>query len=513
MKNQQIENNKRIAKNTFLLYIRMLFILFVSLYTSRIVLKTLGIENYGIYNVVGGIVTIFSFLNGSMSTATQRYLTYEIGTGNQKKLKKVFSTSITIHGLIALVIVLLSETIGLWFLTTQMNIPANRMGAAMWVYQLSILTCIVIMMSVPYNAVIIAHERMGVFAYISIFEVSAKLLIVYLLLFLNSDKLITYAILMFIIQLIIRLIYSIYCKKNFTETRYKFVIDKPLLKEMLGFAGWNMFGILAGIGITQGINITLNIFFGPIVNAARGISVQIQNAITGFCSNFQLALSPQITKSYACGEMKQMNTLIYASAKYSFFLLFFLSLPILIETDIILKWWLNDVPKHTANFIRIMISISMVNVMADSLLVASQATGKIRLYQILVGGILLLIVPIAYIALKLGYPPESVFLIHLICAVIAQFVRLYIVHKLTQLPILEYTKEVILKIIFVTAISLIIPITFHFFMDASFIRFLTVSILCVCSVTVSIYNLGLNKSEKGFIYKKIKERLHHGKSN
>ena len=199
MKNQQIENNKRIAKNTFLLYIRMLFILFVSLYTSRIVLKTLGIENYGIYNVVGGIVTIFSFLNGSMSTATQRYLTYEIGTGNQKKLKKVFSTSITIHGLIALVIVLLSETIGLWFLTTQMNIPANRMGAAMWVYQLSILTCIVIMMSVPYNAVIIAHERMGVFAYISIFEVSAKLLIVYLLLFLNSDKLITYAILMFII--------------------------------------------------------------------------------------------------------------------------------------------------------------------------------------------------------------------------------------------------------------------------------------------------------------------------
>lgn len=503
------ENNKRIAKNTLLLYVRMLFTLLVSLYTSRVVLNTLGIEDYGIYNVVGGIITIFSFLNGSMSTATQRYLTYEIGTGNQDRLKKIFSTCITIHGLIAFFIVLLSETIGLWFLLTQMNIPTERMEAAMWVYQLSILSCVVLMMSVPYNAAIIAYEKMGAFAYISIFEVSAKLLIVYLLLFLKYDKLIIYAILMFIIQLIIRIIYGYYCKRNFKEIKYHFTFDKKLLKEMLGFAGWNMFGILAGIGITQGVNILLNIFFNPAINAARGISVQVQNAITGFCSNFQLALSPQITKSYACKEYQQMNTLIFASAKYSFFLLFFLSLPILIETDMILKWWLKNVPEHTSNFVKLMICISMINVMADSLLVASQATGKIRQYQILVGGTLLLIVPTAYIALKFGYPPESVFITHLIWAIIAQAIRLYIVHNLITLSIFEYIKEVILRIFGVILISLAIPLILHFTMDTTFIRFIIVGISSVFSVLLAIYIVGLNTKERNFIHKKIVEKIHH----
>lgn len=259
-------NNKRIAKNTILLYFRMLFMMVVSLYTSRVILSILGVEDFGIYNVVGGIVSLFSFLNGSMSTATQRYLTFEIGTGDTEKLKKTFSLCITIHAIIALIIVILAETVGLWLLTTKMNIPTERIDAAMWVYQLSVFTCVVLMMSVPYNADIIAHEKMGTFAYISIFEVTAKLLIVYLLNYIDYDKLKIYAILMFCIQAIIRAIYGVYCKRHFVETQYKFIWDSILMKEMLGFAGWNMFGIIAGIGITQGINILLNMFFGPIVN-------------------------------------------------------------------------------------------------------------------------------------------------------------------------------------------------------------------------------------------------------
>ncbi|HAX57849.1 MAG TPA: hypothetical protein DCY08_10550 [Bacteroides stercoris] len=504
-------NNKRIAQNTILLYFRMLFMMVVSLYTSRVILSILGVEDFGIYNVVGGIVGLFSFLNGSMSTATQRYLTFEIGMDNIQNLRKVFSLCITIHFIIALIIFILAETIGLWLLTTQMNIPPERVDAAMWVYQLSIFTCIILIMSVPYNADIIAHEKMGTFAYISIFEVTTKLLIVYLLNYINYDKLKVYAILMFCIQCIIRVIYGIYCKRHFIETQYKFIWDSKLIKEMFGFAGWNMFGIIASIGITQGINILLNMFFSPIVNAARGIAVQVQNAITGFSANFQLALSPQITKSYAQHEIKQMHKLIFASSKYSFLLLYFLSLPLLIETCQVLQWWLKEVPDHTINFVRIMLCISMVNVMADSFMVASQATGKIRTYQILVGGALLFIVPTAYIALKLGYPPESVFFTHLLYAILAQIIRVYLVRKLVHFSIFNYIKNVVIRIIAVALLSLILPLFCYFSMNISFIRFLIVGITAVLSVIISTYFIGLEKTERNFIKTQIQNKLYRGK--
>lgn len=504
-------NNKRIAQNTILLYFRMLFMMVVSLYTSRVILSILGVEDFGIYNVVGGIVGLFSFLNGSMSTATQRYLTFEIGMDNIQNLRKVFSLCITIHFIIALIIFILAETIGLWLLTTQMNIPPERVDAAMWVYQLSIFTCIILIMSVPYNADIIAHEKMGTFAYISIFEVTTKLLIVYLLNYINYDKLKVYAILMFCIQCIIRVIYGIYCKRHFIETQYKFIWDSKLIKEMFGFAGWNMFGIIASIGITQGINILLNMFFSPIVNTARGIAVQVQNAITGFSANFQLALSPQITKSYAQHEIKQMHKLIFASSKYSFLLLYFLSLPLLIETCQVLQWWLKEVPDHTINFVRIMLCISMVNVMADSFMVASQATGKIRTYQILVGGALLFIVPTAYIALKLGYPPESVFFTHLLYAILAQIIRVYLVRKLVHFSIFNYIKNVVIRIIAVALLSLILPLFCYFSMNISFIRFLIVGITAVLSVIISTYFIGLEKTERNFIKTQIQNKLYRGK--
>ena len=505
-------NNKRIAKNTILLYFRMLFMMVVSLYTSRVILSILGVEDFGIYNVVGGIVSLFSFLNGSMSTATQRYLTFEIGTGDTEKLKKTFSLCITIHAIIALIIVILAETVGLWLLTTKMNIPTERIDAAMWVYQLSVFTCVVLMMSVPYNADIIAHEKMGTFAYISIFEVTAKLLIVYLLNYIDYDKLKIYAILMFCIQAIIRAIYGVYCKRHFVETQYKFIWDSILMKEMLGFAGWNMFGIIAGIGITQGINILLNMFFGPIVNAARSIAVQVQNAITGFSSNFQLALSPQITKSYANREMAQMHKLIFASSKYSFLLLFFLSLPLLIETNQVLQWWLKEVPAHTTNFVRIMLCISMINVMADAFMVASQATGKIRMYQILVGGTLLFILPTAYMALKLGYSPESVFFTHLLYAIFAQIIRVYLVRNLVHFSISDYIKDVIIRIVVVVFLSFIHPLFCYLSMDTSLIRFLTVGVVAVISVLTTIYFIGLEQTERNFIKEQIYLKLYHGKN-
>ena len=297
-------NNKRIAKNTLLLYFRMLVTMAVSLYTSRVVLNILGVEDFGIYNVVGGIVAMFGFINGSMTSATQRYLTFELGQNNRAQLTKVFSTSLSIHGIISFLIIVLAETVGLWFLWNKMQIPADRMNAAFWVFQCSVAASVIMIMSVPYNAAIIAHERMSAFAYISIIEVSLKLLIVCFLRYFHTDKLILYAVLIVIVQFLIRLCYSWYCNRHFNETKYRWSWDKGLFKEMTGFASWNMFGSLAAITFTQGLNLLLNMFFGPVVNAARGIAVQAQTAIGQFSSNFQTALNPQITKSYATGDME-----------------------------------------------------------------------------------------------------------------------------------------------------------------------------------------------------------------
>ena len=278
-------NNKRIAKNTLLLYFRMLVTMAVSLYTSRVVLNILGVEDFGIYNVVGGIVAMFGFINGSMTSATQRYLTFELGQNNRTQLTKVFSTSLSIHAIISFLIIVLAETVGLWFLWNKMQIPADRMNAAFWVFQCSVAASVIMIMSVPYNAAIIAHERMSAFAYISIIEVSLKLLIVCFLRYFHTDKLILYAALIVIVQLVIRLCYSWYCNRHFKETKYRWIWDKTLFCEMTGFAGWNLFGNLAAITFTQGLNLLLNMFFGPVVNAARGIAVQAQTAIGQFSSN------------------------------------------------------------------------------------------------------------------------------------------------------------------------------------------------------------------------------------
>lgn len=497
----QSDNNKRIAKNTFLLYIRMLFYLAVTLYTSRVILKVLGVDDFGIYNVVGGIITMFTFLNSAMAASTQRFLTFEIG--KKGNVNKIFSSSILIHRTIALIVVLLGETIGLWFVNTQLNIPSARMTAANWVYQCSILICAINIISLPYNAIIIAHEKMKAFAYISILETSLKLMTALVLPLFFLDKLIAYAWLLTGIAVIIRITYTQYCHRNFSETKVKIGKDKKLLKEMTHFAGWSMVGNLALMAYTQGTNILLNIFFGPAVNAARGIAVQVQNAINSFCLNFQTALNPQITKSYAADELAYMHLLIVRSSKFTFFLLLILSLPVLIETKMLLTWWLGEVPDYTLNFVRIILIITMVDALSNPLIIAAQATGKIRTYQIVVGGILLCILPISYVALKLGAVPEAVFVVHFCIVCVAQVVRLWMIRPMIKLSLRYYCEEVVWKTVTVFILSLALPYLLYRVLPVTWWSFLIVCSTCACSTLFMIYKIGLNHQERKFIQQKL----------
>lgn len=501
---EAILNNKRIAKNTLLLYFRMLLTMTVALYTSRVVLKTLGVEDYGIYNVVGGVVAMFTFINSAMSSATMRYMAFELGCGDGERLHRVFSTSMGIHALISLVILLLAETVGVWFLNTYMVIPEARMDAAHWVFQLSVLSIIVMMMSVPYNASIIAHEKMSAFAYISVLEVVLKLAVVYMLLIFDIDKLKLYAVLVFCVQMLVCIIYGHYCNRHFEECHYKLVYDKPLFKEMAGFAGWNLFGNLAFVTYTQGVNILLNMFFGPVVNAARAVAVQVQHAVQGFVANFQMALNPQITKTYANGEMEQMHRLVFASGRYSFFLLFFLSLPVMIEAAPILSVWLDTVPNHTVNFIRLTLCIMMVDVLSNPLITAAQATGRIKVYQTVVGGFLLSIVPLSYFALKIGGQPEVVFVIHFVMGVAAQIVRLIMIRSMIHLSLWKYFREVVVKIMCVVLTAIILPVAVYFLLPQNTLySFLVVCGMCVISVSASVYYLGLGEGERCFVIEKM----------
>ena len=498
------EANKRIAKNTFLLYVRMLFTMAVSLYTSRVVLNVLGVEDYGLYNVVGGFVAMFSFFNGAMAAATQRYLNFELGRGDASRLHQVFCTSVNIHAIISFLVLLLSETVGLGFVYTYLNIPVDRFSAALWVYQASVLSSVVMVMSIPYNAAIIAHERMGAFAYISVLEVVLKLLIVYLLVIYDIDKLKLYAVLMLLVQVLICLIYGRYGYKHFTETRYRAVWDSRLFKEMTGFAGWSLFGNIAAVAFTQGLNVLLNMFFGPAVNAARGIAVQVQNAIKGFCVNFQTALNPQITKSYAAGDMDYMYGLVFTSSKFSYYLLLLLSMPVILETQVVLQWWLGIVPEHTVAFVRLILVISMVDSLANPLIQAASATGRIRKYQSVVGTMLIMILPISYVALKLNSSPEGVFVVQLIVFCVALFARLWMLRSLIGLSLRAYCRKAVLPMASVTVASAVVPLTVYLLMQPSLLRFLLVCAVSLVSVVVTVYCLGLASNERVFIRERLK---------
>ena len=502
------DNNKRIAKNTVMLYIRMFFTMAVSLFTSRVILQTLGVTDYGINNVVGGVVAMFSFLNGAMASATQRYLNVDIATGNEAHLKVSFRTAMQIHVLIALFILILAETVGLWFVLNKLIIPENRMYAAMWVYQFSIIASMVSIISLPYNAAIIAHERMSAFAYISIMDVVLKLVIVYMLVISPFDKLITYSALFLCVNLLDRFIYNWYCKKHFSEVNFSLKVDKPLFREMSSFAGWSLWGNLAGVLFTQGLNMLLNMFFGPAVNAARGIAVQVQGVIQGFVANVQTAVNPQITKSYAQANLKRMHKLMYASSKFCFYLLFLIVLPLSFEAQFVLKVWLGIVPDHTVWFLRLIMFIMLTETLANPYIIANQATGKVKVYQAVCGGLLLCIVPVAYIVLKLGGNPESVYIVHGCIAVITQFARVYMMRRLIDLPMMTYFKNVVVPILMVAATSFIIPFMIYMNMSYGVLSFFVVCAVSVLCVIMFAYLVGTNKDEKAMIQEKIMAVAH-----
>lgn len=501
-----VENNKRIAKNTLLLYFRMLLTMSVSLYTSRVVLNVLGIEDFGLYNVVGGVIAMLGFLNNSLSGASSRFITFELGKGDDGKLSQTFSTILCIHFILAIVILIFGETIGLWFVHNKLVIPEGRMTAALWVYHCSILTAMVSVISVPYNSLIIAHEKMNAFAYISIVEVSLKLIIVWLLSFLAFDKLIVYAILILTIQISIRMLYNHYCTKHFVESRTLPSYHPEQMREIFVYAGWTMNGNLAVVGYTQGINILLNLFFGPLVNAARGIAVQVQHAVMTFVANFQTAIRPQIIKSYANHDLKYMHTLIIASSKYGVYLMMCITFPLLLCIHPVLKLWLGVVPDYTSNFVFIMLLTGLLQPLSSALIVGIHATGDLRKFQLFEGTSLLTVVPIAYFLLKVYHiSPEMVMITYLCIELITQGIRVWIVLPKIGLNYLEYFRKAIIPLLLPLLIMLLSLFGINLSEELSFGK-LIVFVLggCLCMM-VCIYLLGLNKMERKFIHQNMRK--------
>lgn len=475
----------------------------VSLYTSRVILNTLGVEDYGIYNVVGGVVTMFAFFNNAMSSATQRFLSFEIGKSDFVQLRKTFNATQVIHIGIAILVFIIAETVGIWFVKTYLVIPPERSEAAIWVYHFSVLSFMVSVVQVPYNATIIAHERMNVYAYVSLIEVLLKLLIVFMLTWITYDKLKLYGILYFAVVFVIATIYRIYTRRNFEETKFEVVKDRKLYKTLISYSGWNLFGNIAAVTKGQGVNILLNIFFGPNVNAARGVAMQVQSAVNSFVSNFQMAVNPQIIKSYAADENEYMASLVIRSSKFSFYLLYLLSLPLILEIDQILKLWLKIVPGYSSIFTVLVLVIILIDCVSGPLMTAIQATGKIKVYQAVVGSLLTLILPISYILLKQGYSPEVTLYVNIVISIVALSFRLYLVWKLLEFPILRFIQEILLKNIVIVLLSLTIPLFIRYNMDENIVRlFILVSITVIWN-SIIIYSIGLHKSEKAIVTRGI----------
>lgn len=509
----EMSENKRIAKNSLFLFARMFVTLAVVLYTSRVILSALGVSDFGIYNVVGGIVTMFIFINTAMVNSTQRFLTFELGRNDTERLKLVFSTSINIHAIIAILIVLLCETAGLWFFYNKMVIPEERIDAAFWAFQLSILSSVVSIMSAPYNALIIAHEKMSAFAYMSFLDVGLKLLVAYLLTSYSGERLILYGFLLLLVNILERIIYSIYCRRRFLESKYHYVFDKLLTLEMSKFASWNLLGNFSYACYTQGLNLLLNVFFNPAVNAARGLAVQIQSAITNFSYNVENAIKPQITKTYAQHDLARMHALISASARISYYTLLLISLPVLLEANQILNMWLKEVPEHTVNFVRLTVIVLWIESLSNPLLTATQATGNIKKYQFYVSLLCVLILPLSYIALLFYSQPEIVYIVTMLVGMVVQFVKLWIVGKQVGLSKRKYIQDVFIRTFVVTILSLLLVSPCCFFFKESVIRLCAVVIYGSIIVLIFIYLFGVRKEERIFIIQKTKQIFHNRTSH
>ena len=505
-------NNKRIAKNTIVLYLRMIVMMAISFYTTRVILESLGVEDYGINNVVGALVSMFSLLSSSLSSSVSRYITYGLGKGDMNDLKKIFSTSINIHVILAIIVIIAIETVGMWFLNNKMVIPAERLHAATWVLHCSAITFAIGLLSVPYNAAIIAHEKMSAFAYMTIFDAVAKLSIAIAIKYYGGDRLILFAILNIIPLAISQIIYWTYCKRKFEECVYSLSWDKGKFKEIAGFAMWNFIGCTAELMKDQGVNIAINVFTGPVINAARGIAMQVNRIVSRFIQNFTIALNPQIIKEYAAGNLERMHKLIFTGTRFSYFLFMFLSIPIFFEIESILLLWLGQVPEHTVLFTRLVLILTLCEIISQTLITAQSATGKIRNYQIVVGGILLMNFPISYLLLYLGFAPEVTVVVAIIISQICLIARLLFLRTMVKLPVKQFIKEVYLKVILVTILSASLPFICYVLMQPSIMRFIVIGSTSVIVSILCIYHIGCNKDEQKQVINaivKIKKKLLH----
>lgn len=501
-------NNKTIAKNTLMLYMRAILMMGIGLYTSRIILKALGITDFGIYNAVGGIIAMFGFISSSLSNATSRFITIAIGRVDQSYTNRTYGNIKVMYYILCVVIVLFAETVGLWFLFNKMTIPADRMSVAFWVYQYSVLSSVVGFISVPYNSAIIAHERMSAFAYISLLDATLKLVICFLLQMSPYDKLIVYATLLFFVGVIDRIIYAVYCNKRFEEVHAPARIDKEQLREILTMSGWSLSGNLFWILNTQGVNLILNVFFGPVVNAARGIAMQVQGVMGQFVTNFQTAINPQITKSYANVEYDRMHSLLHLSSKFSYFLMLLMSVPVFIEAPIILKWWLGTIPDNTIVYLRIILLYSVFATLANPLWIAVLATGKLKKYQLWDNTVQALVLPISYIAFKFFHAASYwVFIILLVAEIVEIFVRVWVVLPLINHKYLDYIREVVIPLVLVSFIAPLVPLALsNYLCTNEVVEFFMISVISVLSSLLFIWLLGMKRSERVYFVEFLKKR-------
>lgn len=504
-------NANRIAKNTLMLYVRTFVILLITLYTSRVVLKVLGVEDYGTYNVVAGAVAFFNFLNHAMSMATQRFLNVEMVKNDTASLRRVFCMAMNLHIIIGLIVVILSESIGLWLVNGVLNIPEGRMVAANWVFQFVVLGMFFKIIMVPYNSVIIAQERMSIYAYISILEVILQLGMVFALNWFKADKLILYGGLMFGVTLCVFLIYKLYVNVKFKESKYYLLWDRGLFQKMAGFLGWNVLGQLAQIFTTQGVNMVVNVFYGVVLNAAISIQHQVSAAITMFVHNFQTSFRPQITKSYAANEIPEMKSLVMKASKMSFYLLYLISIPIIFNIDLILDVWLDTVPEYTAVFCKLVIWFSYLEALGMPLVMAIMASGKNRDYQIFVSIAIGLNLLLVWLFFKMGFPPETVFYIKITLGALALFVRMVFAKRQAYIPMLAFLKDAILPCIIVVVLTQPLALLLSRFYDGSIWIKGGLTVVLELIVIVVVYFIGMNKQERVFVMKSINKIIKHKK--
>ena len=505
MPNQSVSNNKQIAKNVAALYFRMIVTMLVGLYTSRVILNALGVEDYGIYNVVGGFVSMFGLISHSLQGAIGRFITFELGRGNREKLKRIFSTSLLVMLGLSVIIVLLTETFGIWYLNNKMVIPDGRMNAAFWCFQLSVFTFVMAMINSPYSSAIIAHERMDMYAYLTILDVVLKLLICFAVLHSPIDRLIFYAILLAVWSVLNQIIYIVFCKKRFEECTVGYSFDRSLFKEMFSFAGWSFIGSSAAILRTQGANLLLNWAGGPVVNAANGVANTVSSMASGFLGNFTQAFNPQITKRYASGEFESLMILIIYGSKFSYYLMWIVALPIILNTDYILYLWLGQVPEHTVGFIRWTMVFLLAESISKPIITAKNANGNIKVYQIVVGGVLLLMLPLSYLAIKMGLPVESVAACNAVTAILAVLARMYMLRG--DFPCWSsrvFIKKVIMNAFMVSLVSSILPYIIYRVLPDGFFNLIVTTIISIISVSLSVLLIGLNKNERELLLGKCR---------